>query len=195
MADNKEAAKPKKHQSLFKDRYGKPRRFGSGTWNNYELGQMLADEWANDLPKTAYQVFFAMIHFVSSYNYLDVRLKDLAERCHLSIGPVQRAMKIFERKRLIVRTTLPHRYSVWMLNPEFAWNARHDRHQQAIGNFKRLCHEADQREHERAKKKQDKQSIMEERDIMPMDFGYLDDIDEPNSFEETEPCALKSKAA
>lgn len=75
-----------------------------------------------DMSLTTFRVWFGMMSFVNRKNYLNMRIRELAKFCHVSVGSASHAMDYMERNNLIVKVSEPHRNSSWMINPELQWN-------------------------------------------------------------------------
>lgn len=99
-----------------------------------------------EMPKSGFMVWHALSEFTRHQNKVDARLSQIAKFCGLSLGPVQRAMKYFEEKEVLVRISSPHKNSVWMINPELRWNGLHEQQPMMVARFKQRCRENKQRE-------------------------------------------------
>ena len=115
-----------------------------------------------DMPPSAFLVLFGVFNFLKPSNALNVRMKELAKFCGVSLGSVQRAMKYFEDHNLMVRRSMPNEYADWMLNQEWIWNNRHDQHAQAVGFYKKLQYDASQRSYRKKRKGDDSKEIHHE---------------------------------
>jgi hypothetical protein len=119
------------------------RRYCSATMN-LPLDARWFAQTLRDMPKTGFVVWHSLSEFTGHQNTVDARLHTIAEFCGLSLGPVQRAMRLFEEQGLIVRLSEKHKASVWLVNPELRWNGLHEQQPIMVARFKQRCRELKQ---------------------------------------------------
>lgn len=121
------------------------RRYCSATIN-LPLDARWFAQTLRDMPKTGFIVWHSLSEFTGYQNKVNVRLHTIAEFCGLSLGPVQRAMRLFEERGLIVRLSEKNKASVWMINPELCWNGLHGQQPAMVARFKQRRREIKQQE-------------------------------------------------
>jgi hypothetical protein len=127
------------------------------------------------------------IKHLGNNNYVGASYSKIAKSAKLSVASVRRGCAVLEDQagiNFMVRVSKSTKASFWLVNPDYFWKGFRCEKASAKATYLGYRKKVEPETHEPT----------ENRDTMPIDFSYLD-FDEVSNDEETEPCALKSKAA
>jgi hypothetical protein len=182
---------PARRTGLYSNR--ERQDYSSATTNVGESAARLGH--TKGVPLVAYRMWFTVVGLMREKNYVDARLRSLAELCEMSVSAAQRGMQYLEDHDFVVRVSEPKKDSVWLVNPLLIWNSSHKKLRQTLGFY----------QHRQREQRKIKRSQMPNHEIPDTfsdkmngdidDYFFFGDDDAMMDNQETDSCESKSKVA